>query len=100
MACIPLPIEPIVGARGSDVENLNIAVTVADALRHRKQRNGPMLVTAVENEAFAEQVDVALDNAAHKSGLRYRRLSMLSLLLNLNKVARDIPSTPAVQLVP
>lgn len=27
-------------------------------------------------------------------------LSMLSLLLNLNKAARDIPSTPAVQLVP
>jgi hypothetical protein len=27
-------------------------------------------------------------------------LSMLSLLLNLNKSARDIPSTPAVQLVP
>jgi hypothetical protein len=27
-------------------------------------------------------------------------LSMVSLLLNLNKLARDIPSTPAVQLVP
>lgn len=66
----------VVVSHGSDVENLNIAVTVADALRHRRQGHGPMLVTALENESLAEQVDAALDNAAHKSGLRYRRLSV------------------------
>jgi hypothetical protein len=66
----------VVVSHGSDVENLNIAVTVADALRGRTRGRGPMLVTTLENESLAEQVDAALDHAAHKSGLRYRRLSV------------------------
>jgi hypothetical protein len=66
----------IVVAHGSDVENLNIVVTVADALRTRRQRRGPMLLTTLDNELLAEQVDVAVDNAARSSGLRYRRLSV------------------------
>jgi voltage-gated potassium channel Kch len=91
----------VVVSHGSDVENLNIAVTVADALSQRKQSNGPMLVTALENESLAEQVDAALDNAAHKSGLRYRRLSVpeeaartifLDPPLPTRKQDRDLPS--------
>ncbi|MFI4980242.1 MAG: RyR domain-containing protein, partial [Nevskiales bacterium] len=66
----------VVVSHGSDVENLNIVVTVADALRRRRSGGGPMLVTALDNELLAEQVDVALDKAARSSGLRYRRLSV------------------------
>jgi hypothetical protein len=66
----------VVVSHGSDMENLNIAVTVADALRGRRGGPSPMLVTALENESLAEQVDAALDHAAHRSGLRYRRLSV------------------------
>lgn len=66
----------VVVSNGSDVENQNIIVTVAGALRSRGQRHGPMLVTALEDELLAEQVDVALDHAARGSGLRYRRLSV------------------------
>ena len=73
----------VVVSHGTDVESLNIAVTVVDAFRQRRprsggrgQRDGPMLVTALENESLAEQVDVALDNTARDSGLRYRRLSV------------------------
>ena len=66
----------IVVAAGHDVENLNIAVTVADALRHRKEPGKPTLLVAVNDELLAEQLDVALDNATRRSGLRYRRLSV------------------------
>jgi hypothetical protein len=66
----------IVVSHGSDSENLNILVTVADAIGKRRTANGPMLVATLENENFAEQVDVALDHAAHASGIQYRRLSV------------------------
>lgn len=63
-------------ARDSDVENLNIVVAVADALRDEPPGVRPNLVTAITNDALAAQVDVALDKAARGSGLRYRRLSV------------------------
>ena len=62
--------------------------TVADAPRPPRERpgtngrtngrtdQGPLLVVTLENETLAEQVDMALDNAARRSGLRYRRLSV------------------------
>jgi hypothetical protein len=66
----------IVVSHGDDVETLNIIVTVAEALGPRRDRAGPMLLAGLENEALAEQVDVAMDHAARRSGLRYRRLSV------------------------
>jgi hypothetical protein len=66
----------VIVSHGSDVDNLNIVVTVADALRSRRHGDGPMLVVTLENEMLAEQVDVALDIAARQSSLRYRRLSL------------------------
>jgi len=43
-----------------------------------RERNAWLRAMSVtlENESLAEQVDAALDHAAHKSGLRYRRLSV------------------------
>ncbi|HEX3992813.1 MAG TPA: hypothetical protein VHX39_16710, partial [Acetobacteraceae bacterium] len=66
----------VVVSHGSDVDNLNIVVTVADALSSGRRRHGPMLVVTLESDTLAEQVDVALDHAARHSGLRYRRLSV------------------------
>ncbi len=66
----------VVVSHGSDIDNLNIVVTVADALRPARRGDGPALVVTLESDALAEQVDVALDNAARGSGLRYRRLSI------------------------
>jgi hypothetical protein len=66
----------VVVCHGSDVDNLNIVVTVADALKSRHHGDGPVLAVTLESETLAEQVDVALDNAARRSGLRYRRLSV------------------------
>jgi hypothetical protein len=88
-------------SQGSDVENLNIAVTVANVLHSYGGRPGPILVAALENELLAEQVDIALDNAARASGLRYRRLSVpeeaaraifLEPPLPTRKKNRDVPS--------
>jgi RyR domain/TrkA-N domain len=61
---------------GTDVENLNIAVTIVDALRHRRRTSKPLIITAVENDGLAEQVDAALDSITQGSGLCYRRLSI------------------------
>jgi hypothetical protein len=66
----------VVVSHGSDIDNLNIVVTVADALRPSPPGNGPLLVVTLESDTLAEQVDVALDHAARHSGLRYRRLSV------------------------
>ncbi len=66
----------VVVSHGSDVDNLNVVVTVADALRSGRRDDGPMLVVTLESDTLAEQVDVALDHAARHSGLRYRRLSV------------------------
>jgi hypothetical protein len=66
----------VVVAHGSDVDNLNIVVTVAQALRSERHRRRPMLVATLENELLAEQVDTALDHAARDAALRYRRLSV------------------------
>lgn len=66
----------VVVSYGSDVDNLNIVVTVAEAVGPHPRRNGPMLVVTLEKEILAEQVDIALDNAARRSGLHYRRLSV------------------------
>ena len=91
----------IVIANGNDVENLNITVTVAEALRYGRRRRDPMLVMALEDQLLAEQIDFALDNAARGSGLRYRRLSVpgeaartifLDPPLSKYKLNRDDPS--------
>ena len=66
----------VVVSHGSDIDNLNIVVTVADALSSGRRGSGPMLVVTLESDTLAEQVDVALDHAARHSGLRYRRLSV------------------------
>ena len=66
----------VVVSHGGDIDNLNIVVTVADALRSDRRGAGPMLVVTLESDTLAEQVDVALDHAARHSGLRYRRLSV------------------------
>jgi len=91
----------VVVCHGGDVENLNVVITVAEALGLRGDRAGPMLVAALDNEILAEQVDVALDNAARRSGLRYRRLSVpeeaarmlfLEPPLPAGKTDRSVPS--------
>lgn len=91
----------VVISHGSDVDNLNIAVTAAEAVGVHRRCNGPMLVVALEKETLAEQVDLALDNAARRSGLRYRRLSVaeeaarmifLDPLLPTRKADRSSPS--------
>lgn len=66
----------VVVSHGSDLDNLNIVVTVADALRSGQRGRGPTLVVTLESDTLAEQVDVALDHAALRSGLSYRRLSV------------------------
>ena len=66
----------VVVSHGGDVENLNIVITVADALATWQHQSGPMLMVTLENEMLAEQVEVALDKAVRRSGLRYRRLSV------------------------
>jgi hypothetical protein len=66
----------VVVSHGGDIDNLNIVVTVADALSSSRRGHGPMLVVTLESDTLAEQVDVALDHAARHSGLRYRRLSV------------------------
>lgn len=63
-------------ARESDVENLNIVVAVAAALRDEPPGARPALVAGIDNDALAAEVDVALDTAARGSGLRCRRLSV------------------------
>ena len=66
----------VVVSHGGDIDNLNIAVTVAAALKPGRRGDGPMLVVTLESDTLAEQVDLALDHAAHHSGLRYSRLSV------------------------
>jgi RyR domain len=91
----------VVVSHGTDIDNLNIVVTIADALRSNPHGDGPILLVTLESEALAEQVDGALDSAARGSSLRYRRLSVpdeaarmifLEPPLSARKVDRAQPS--------
>jgi hypothetical protein len=90
----------VVVSHGSDIDNLNIVVTVADALSSGRRGQGPMLVVTLESDTLAEQIDVALDHAARHSGLRYRRLSVPDAAARMLFLDPPLPSCKADRIQP
>jgi len=87
-------------AQSTDVENLNIAVSVSAALERYPASRHPSLVVALDSDILAEQVDLALDRAATPPSLRFQRLSIDEEATRPLFLAPPLPTLKADRLAP